>query len=151
MNSQNISRRSFITIIFGGIGLAAFTFYGVATLNSEDFIKATLQRLIGKHNITDVMARVFCSDFINTFGEKKLYEVIILEEFPMLNRITDRLFLSRARSVDRFERKLVTHFLVSTNYLRMENPLTETLEYYGMNIPCNNPCANFDFLPSSSA
>jgi hypothetical protein len=95
----------------------------------------------------------FCNDFAESYGHKKLYAIIILERTSVFDHIAEKLFrfyslahVGRARwVVEKFERKLLTQFIISTSYLRVGNPATDAIKYYRINKPCNNPFARFEF------
>ena len=147
MKKPGLSRRGFIKIALGTIGLGGLARYGMTTFDVYDFLNSTLERLLGKYNIADAQMRNFCNDFANSYGHKKLYKIILLEKSSTLDRIAEMLILPRVRrAVDKFERKLLTEFIVSTSYLQVGNPANDVIEYYGMDIPCNNPFAKFEFV-----
>ncbi len=65
-----------------------------------------------------------------------LDKIILLEQTYKLERIAEKLVLPRVcQAVDRFERKLLTDFVLSTSYLRVGNPANDAIEYYGMDFP----------------
>jgi len=159
MKSISISRRTFMKTALGALGLGGLTHYGYTTFDLEDFLSSTLNRLLGEVNITDAHMSKFCNDFADSYGHKKLYIIIILEQTSVFDRIAEKLFLffslahvGEARwIVEKFERKLLTQFIISTSYLRVDNPATDTIKYHRINIPCNNPFAKFEFdTPSIS-
>ena len=146
MKSFGISRRAFIKIALGTIGLGGLTHYGYTIFDFEAFVTSTLQRILGKVNITDTQMSNFCTDFANSYGHKKLYAIIVLEQTSAFDRIAEKLYPVPARwVVEKFERKLLTQFIISTSYLRVGNPATDAIKYHRLNMPCNNPFAKFEF------
>ena len=147
MKELNKSRRKFMKLSLGAIGLGGLVHYGITTLNFERFIRSTLKRLLGNFNIAETQMSNFCHDFVKIwYKDKKLYAIIILKQASVLQPIAEKLFRVQAHWViDKFERRLLTEFVLSTNYLKVGNPATDFIEYHGMNIPCNNPFAKFDY------
>lgn len=142
MKEFNSSRRLFMKLGLGAIGLGGFTYYGIKIFNFEYFIKSTLRKMLGNYNIPDTQMTKFCHDFVNIFGEKKMNRIIMRKQISILEPIAERLFGVKAYwAVEMFERKLLTEFILSTNYLKVGNPAEDLIEYHGLNIPCNNPFA----------
>lgn len=147
MTQFNGSRRKFMKLTLGIIGLGGLAHYGFTTFNFENFIRSTLTRLLGDYNIAETQMRRFCHDFVNSYGDKKLNTIIFRTHISFLETIAERLFRVQAHwAVDMFERKLVTEFILSTNYLTVDNPATDLIDYHGMNIPCNNPFAQLEYV-----
>ena len=147
MKEFNKSRRKFMKLALGAIGLGGLASYGITIFNLENFIRSTLTSLLGDYNIAETQMRKFCHDFIKSYGDKKLYVIIMRKQISVLEPVAERLFRVQAHwAVDMFERKLLTEFLLSTNYLKVGNPATDSIEYHGMNIPCNNPFAKLDYV-----
>ncbi|MDO6618786.1 twin-arginine translocation signal domain-containing protein [Pseudomonadota bacterium] len=140
MSGTSLSRRSFLKVAAVGAGLGGAVFYGVHTLNTQNFIVSSLDRLLGKLNISDEDLQLFCDHFTAEYGEMKLRAIIILDQSSMFDLVVKK----RAIWIDKYERKLVTDFMMSTNYFQVSNPATEALQYYGANRPCYNPFARFD-------
>jgi len=141
-----LSRRAFLKTALGTFGLAGLAGIGVSAFAVEDFLGATLHRLLGAFTLTDAQMKKFCGDFSHDYGRRKLYAIMLIEQVPALGPVAGGLLSRRPRVVvEKFERKLLTAFIVSTNYLQVSDPAVEVIEYRGLNIPCTNPFARFDF------
>ncbi|HHH43716.1 MAG TPA: hypothetical protein ENK49_06225 [Gammaproteobacteria bacterium] len=140
------SRRAFLKTALGTAGLAGLAGVGVSAFVAGDFLRATLHRLLGSFILADTQLTTFCDDFARDYGRRKLYAVVLIERVPVLGAAAGGLLLRRPRAVvEKFERKLLTAFIVSTSYLQVGDPAVEPIEYRGLNIPCTNPFARFDF------
>ena len=148
MKELNKSRRKFMKLSLGAIGLGGLAHYSSITFNFESFIRSTLTSLLGNFNIAEKQMRKFCHDFVKKwYKNKKFYAIIILKQVSALQPIAEKLFRVQAHWViEKFERRLLTEFVLSTNYLKVGNPATDSIEYHGMNIPCNNPFAKLDYV-----
>jgi len=147
MKEFNKSRRKFMKLALGAIGLGGLAGYGITTFNLENFIRSTLTSLLGDYNIAETQMRKFCRDFVKSYGDKKLYVIIMRKQISVLEPVAEKLFRVQAYwAVEMFERKLLTEFILSTNYLKVGNPATDFIEYQGMNISCNNPFAKLGYV-----
>jgi len=141
-----LSRRAFLKTALGTLGLTGLVGVGVSAFAVEGFLGARLHRLLGVFTLTDAQMKKFCSDFSRDYGRRKLYAIMLIEQVPALGPVAGGLLLRRPRVVvEKFERKLLTAFIVSTSYLQVSDPAVEPIEYRGLNIPCSNPFARFDF------
>jgi hypothetical protein len=118
MKEFNKSRRKFIKLALGAIGLGGLASYGITTFNLENFIRSTLTSLLGDYNIAEMQMRKFCHDFIKSYGDKKLYVIIMRKQISVLEPVAERLFRVQAYWA-----------------------------YHGMkSIPCNNPFAQLEYV-----
>lgn len=156
MKIPKFSRRN---LLIGGAGLAGFVAIGGVGLFARDIpsLVANVLRLdfpdadIGQEVIDGVAERFMAE-------EKKIREsaalqlamraltgissIVGYQHLQGLGPVQDRLVVLR--------RGIVTTFLLTTDYLQLEQPRTSAVSFYGDN-PCGNPFAAFDWRDEPGA
>lgn len=138
-----MNRRQFLTFSAATAGVMVVGVIGGTALVFEDshtYIPSLLRELVGDYNMEIGQQRRFVDSFAKDYGENKLMVVI------GLHRIRAETGLGIARTnakLNLFERRLLTDFLTSTDYLRQPKSAKPQLSFVGYKVPCNNPYAQF--------
>ncbi|MEH6386535.1 MULTISPECIES: hypothetical protein [Pseudomonas] len=138
-----MNRRKFLALSAATVSVAALGSAAIVFEDSHSFIPALLHEYIGDYQMTEEQENNFVDAFAEEYGEEKLAAVI------GLYRIRSGTGLGTGYTnakVDEFERKLVTDFLVTTDYLKKQGEPNAQVNFIGFRIPCNNPYATFDGL-----
>ena len=138
-----MNRRNFLALSVATVSVAALGSAAVVFEDSHSFIPALLHEYIGDYQMDEEQERAFIDAFAEDYGAEKLIAVI------GLYRIRSGTGLGTGYTngkVDEVERKLVTDFLVTTDYLQKKNEPGASVNFVGFRIPCNNPYATFDGL-----
>lgn len=138
-----MNRRKFLVLSAATVSVAALGSAAIVFEDSHSFIPALLHEYIGDYQMTEEQEKNFVDAFADEYGEEKLAAVI------GLYRIRSGTGLGTGYTnakVDEFERKLVTDFLVTTDYLKKQGEANPQVNFIGFRIPCNNPYATFDGL-----
>lgn len=103
-----------------------------------------LHRLLGKFHMAEDDFADFATDFKAAFPDYVSVRMRIAE----LSRTAPILLkLAPARygvSVELFERRVLTNFMLTTNFLTIKDSNLEAVDYYGQQQACNNPFARFE-------
>ncbi|WAJ27055.1 hypothetical protein [Antarcticirhabdus aurantiaca] len=143
----NITRRGLLMGL-GGIAAAAVLGGGAASMTDEDFLRSTLHRLVGRFEMTSDQFAAFTQSFRAGYPELATVKMLpfrVSEQFgasSLLDSIAPQAILSK---VETFERRLLTEFIMSTDYLPLyeEKPNQGVLSvsYFGLQ-GCSNPYAD---------
>jgi hypothetical protein len=139
------------TLLGGTAAVAVLSGGGLAALHSftvTDLIRVTLHRLVGKFTMPEAEFEAFATDFANTSWELDRVKSRILRAAEMTGLKTVTADAVMAGDIEQFERKLLTSFVMSTNYLELEHPESEPVSYLGVMNACANPFAKFDQIDS---
>jgi hypothetical protein len=123
----------------GGIGLLRF--------DKVDTCRTALTRLIGPFAMDRDAFASFVTDFLRVDQTLMGMRGGLMRagEFTgLLPRLAGSLPAASAEQVEQFERKLLTQFVLTTNYLQLDDPRTERIDYVGPLDACGNPFARFD-------
>ena len=138
-----MQRRRFLIgagLIFCGLGLLVS---GAATdsMDAIAFVRLQLERLFGEFILDSEQEYRLLGDFVAHYGEKKLLLLMCLYQLSDNLAVTPHYAVEKIAS---FERKLVTHFLTGTDYIRQrrQSPIP-AISYWGRGVPCTNPFAKF--------
>ncbi|ANF26643.1 hypothetical protein [Stutzerimonas stutzeri] len=138
-----MKRRTLLISSAATLGLVAI---GSGTWVYEDrqvFIPQLLQRLVGNFQMDPDDQRKFVDAMADHYGSEKLIALMglykIRQETGVGTAYTDL-------RVDNFERRLLTDFMVSTDFLRQQNKTNPKVSFLGYRLPCSNPYARFDGL-----
>ena len=138
-----MNRRQFLGFTAATAGVITLAAAGSAAMIFEDsytYIPALLRELIGDYSMAAEQEQAFIDALARDYGEQKLMAVIGLHRI----RNTTGLGIAYTNDkLDQFERRLVTDFLISTDYLRQPKTARPQLSFIGYRIPCNNPFARF--------
>ena len=141
--AHKASRRSFLIASGALVATVGAGFSGVRFANSRE------------HWVTAVIRDNLPGITIDTDSLAKFVEVAVRGD--ALKPVTHRLAVFADRSVpwvaaripkvrnglDKLERRVLTEFLLGSNFFRVPNPKQETIVYYGPAIACGNPFVSF--------
>ena len=135
-----MKRRTFLIASTATLGLVAV---GAAAWVYEDrqvFIPQLLQQMVGNFRMDAEDERQFVDALAAHYGEEKLLVLMGLYKIRQQTGVGTPYTDPR---VDTFERRLLTDFMVSTDFLRYSeaNP---KVAFLGYRLPCSNPDARFD-------
>lgn len=144
---NQLTRRGMIVGSVGLAAIAALGGIGLLRFDKVDTCRATLTRLIGPFAMKDDAFAAFVDDFLKV--DKMLIGMrgglMRAAEFSgLLPRIAGSLPPASAQQVEQFERALLTQFVLTTNYLQLDDPRAEPIDYVGPIDACGNPFARFD-------
>lgn len=143
--AHSISRRGLM--LGSGAVAAVVATGGIAAISADDACRAVLTRLIGPFQMDRAQFDSFVTDFRNEHGflEGILGRALAIGQVTGIAPLAvGSLPLTVEERLERFERILLTSFLFNTNYLQLENPRAERIEYVGKISACGNPFARFD-------
>lgn len=136
-----MKRRTLLLSSAATLGLVAV---GSAAWVYEDrqvFIPALLRQMVGDFQMTDDDQRKFVDALAGHYGSEKLLALMGLYKIRQQTGVGSAYTDLR---VDNFERRLLTDFMVSTDYLRRQHETNPTVSFLGYRLPCSNPYARFD-------
>jgi hypothetical protein len=138
-----MKRRTLLLSSAATLGLVAV---GSAAWVYEDrqvFIPELLRQLVGDFQMAADDQRKFVDALAGHYGSEKLTALMglykIRQQAGVGSAYTDL-------RVDYFERRLLTDFMVSTDYQRRQHEPNPTVSFVGYRLPCSNPSARFDGL-----
>lgn len=138
-----MKRRTLLVSSAAALGLVAVGSGAWVYEDRQVFIPQLLQRLVGNFQMGPEDQRKFVDAMANHYGSEKLTALMglykIRQETGVGTPYTDL-------RVDNFERRLLTDFMVSTDYLRQQNKTNPKVSFLGYRLPCSNPYARFDGL-----
>ncbi len=138
-----MKRRTLLLSSAATLGLAAV---GSAAWVYEDrqvFIPELLHKLVGDFQMSAEDQRKFVDAMAGHYGSQKLTALMGLYKIRQQTGVGSAYTDLR---VDNFERRLLTDFMVSTDYLRRQHEANPTVAFLGYRLPCSNPYARFDGL-----
>lgn len=142
-----VTRRGLIAGSAGLAAVAAVGGVGLARFDKVDTCRATLARLVGPFDMAPEAFDAFVRDFLKVDETLTGLRGGLMRagEFTgLLPRLGGLLPDASADEIERFERALLTNFVLTTNYLAVENPRREPIDYVGPLDACANPFARFD-------
>ncbi|MCQ4288816.1 hypothetical protein NA647_15430 [Pseudomonas stutzeri] len=138
-----MKRRTLLLSSAAALGVAAV---GSAAWVYEDrqvFIPELLHQLVGDFQMSDEDQRKFVDAMAGHYGSEKLTALMGLYKIRQQTGVGSAYTDLR---VDNFERRLLTDFMVSTDYLRRQHEANPMVAFLGYRLPCSNPYARFDGL-----
>lgn len=138
-----MKRRTLLLSSAATLGLAAV---GSAAWVYEDhqvFIPELLHQLVGDFQMSPEDQRKFVDAMAGHYGSQKLTALMGLYKIRQQTGVGSAYTDLR---VDNFERRLLTDFMVSTDYLRHQHEANPKVAFLGYRLPCSNPYARFDGL-----
>lgn len=138
-----MKRRTLLLSSAAALGVAAV---GPAAWVYEDrqvFIPELLHQLVGDFQMSDEDQRKFVDAMAGHYGSEKLTALMGLYKIRQQTGVGSAYTDLR---VDNFERRLLTDFMVSTDYLRRQQEANPMVAFLGYRLPCGNPYARFDGL-----
>lgn len=137
-----MKRRTFMIASTAALGLVAVGAGAWVYEDRQVFIPQLLQQLVGDFRMDAEDERRFIDALAGHYGEEKLMALMGLYKIRQQTGVGTPYTDPR---VDKFERRLLTDFMVSTDYLRHQeaNP---KVTFLGYRLPCSNPYARFEGL-----
>lgn len=136
-----MKRRTLLISSAATLGLVAV---GSAAWVYEDrqvFIPHLLHRLVGDFEMSADDQRKFVDAMHEHYGQKKLMALMGLYRIRQDTGVgTDY----TNPKVDEFERRLLTDFMMSTDFLRQQPQAKAKVSFIGYRLPCSNPYARFE-------
>jgi hypothetical protein len=144
-----LTRRAVLVAAASLAGITAIGAVGLFSFSEGRFVRATLHRLLGDFQMSESDIVEFTADFkaqkrfTAFFGGVTAY-LLRIGELSGITPITMKVAPTRIVTIlERFERSLLTNFLLTTNYLHVEEPTIDPISYFGQQQACNNPFARF--------
>jgi len=132
------------TLLIASAATLSVAAVGSAAWANEDrhvFIPQLLQELIGDFRMDADDQHRFVEAVAEHHGAAKLKALMALYKIRSETGLGSAYTNLR---VDQFERRLLTDFLVSTDYLRKQQEQSPKVSFIGYRLPCSNPYARFD-------
>ncbi len=137
-----MKRRTFVLASTAALGLVALGAGAWVYEDRQVFIPELLKKMVGNFRMDAEDERKFVDALAAQYGEEKLVALMGLYKVRQQTGVGTPYTDPR---VDKFERGLLTDFMVSTDFLRHQeaNP---KVSFLGYRLPCSNPYARFDGL-----
>lgn len=135
-----MNRRQFLVFSAAGLSVAALGSAALVYEDSEDFVIGLVRQYVGDFQMEPEEQQRFVEDVTARYGDISTAALI------GFHRIRDHTGLGidyTDQRVDWFERRVVTEFITSTDYLQKQDEANPKLTYMGIDIPCTNPYAQF--------
>lgn len=136
-----MKRRTLLISSVATLGLVAVGSGAWVFEDRQVFIPELLHRLVGNFQMGEEDQRKFVDAMADHFGSEKLIALM------GLYKIRDKTGVGTPQTdvrVDKFERRLLTDFMVSTDFLRKQGEANPKVSFLGYRLPCSNPYARFD-------
>lgn len=138
-----MKRRTLLLSSAATLGLAAVGSVAWVYEDRQVFVPALLRQLVGDFQMSAEDQRKFVDALAGHYGSQKLAALMGL--YKIRQQTGARSDYTDLR-VDNFERRLLTDFMVSTDYLRHQHEANPKVSFVGYRLPCSNPYARFDGL-----
>ena len=138
-----MKRRTLLFSSAAALGLVAVGSGAWVYEDRQVFIPQLLQRLVGNFQMDPDDQRKFVDAMADHYGSEKLTALMGLYK---IRQQTGGGTAYTDLRVDNFERRLLTDFMVSTDFLRLQNKTNPKVSFLGYRLPCSNPYARFDGL-----
>ncbi|MER9327927.1 hypothetical protein [Mesorhizobium sp. M0488] len=141
-----ISRRSALAIVAGGVVSAGIAYAAVSSFSDEDLVRVTLEKYFGRLNMRIEHLQQFVLEFRNRnpwiFPSEKLGDAVTLLEKTRLGEARQLLPAQKRRDLTHFDRWLIAEFHMLTDYAWRSSP-DDPIRFTGWQ-PCTNPFATLD-------
>ncbi|TPL77102.1 hypothetical protein [Mesorhizobium sp. B2-3-15] len=148
---MEISRRSVLAIMAGGVASTGVTFAAVSSFSDEDLVRVTLEKYLGGLNMRIEHLQQFVLEFRNRnpwlFPSEKLGDAVTLLETVKLGQARKLLPKRKQRDLRHFDRWVVAEFHMLTDYASRSSP-SDPIRFTGWQ-PCTNPFATLDPLKTA--
>lgn len=138
--TRKVRRRLFLSSMLGGCLVAAGIGVAVLPLGPEQRLKHLLKTRLAYLQIPDEVIDAFTKDFVDDperrFRHFKTTKYVAQRAVYGVEVFTDRL------PIFRFERFVISAFLLSTNFFREGADVKKPLRYVAYNDPYKIGCAN---------
>ena len=139
----SMSRRALIGGTIAVLGAAGTGVAAVAGVDDAALIRATLHRLIGAFDISDGDMASFVRDFSAQDWNLGRWKPYLLRAGALTGMTPALVEPVMHDDVERFERKLLTAFMMSTDYFQAGHRPEDPLRYCGLAEGCVSPFAEF--------
>ncbi|TPJ16763.1 hypothetical protein FJW04_11920 [Mesorhizobium sp. B2-7-3] len=143
---MEISRRSVLAIMAGGVASTGVAFAAVSSFSDEDLVRVTLEKYLGGLNMRIEHLQQFVLEFRNRnpwlFPSEKLGDAVTLLETAKLGQARRLLPKRKQRDLRHFDRWVVAEFHMLTDYASRSSP-SDPIRFTGWQ-PCTNPFATLD-------
>lgn len=136
-----MKRRTLLIASAATLGVAAVGSAAWAYEDSHVFVPQLLQQLVGDFRMDAEDQRKFVDAMTEHYGSRKLKALMALYKIRAQTGLSSDYTNPK---VDQFERRLVTDFMVSTDYLRQRQAENPKVSFLGYRLPCSNPYARFE-------
>ncbi|MCA0000441.1 MULTISPECIES: hypothetical protein [unclassified Mesorhizobium] len=141
-----ISRRSALAVMAGGVVSTGIAYAAVSSFSDEDLVRVTLEKYFGKLNMRIEHLQQFVLAFRDRnpwiFPSKKLSDAVTLLEEARLGKARALLPEQKKQDLLHFDRWLIAEFHMLTDYAWRSSP-GDPIRFTGWQ-PCTNPFANLE-------
>ncbi|PWJ90818.1 hypothetical protein EN935_00840 [Mesorhizobium sp. M7D.F.Ca.US.004.03.1.1] len=141
-----ISRRSALAIVAGGVVSTGVAYAAVSSFSDEDLVRVTLEKYLGKLNIRIEHLQQFVLEFRNrnpwNFPSEKLSDAVTLVEELKLGAARRLLPRQKREDLAHFDRWVIAEFHMLTDYAWRSSP-NDPIRFTGWQ-SCTNPFANLE-------
>jgi hypothetical protein len=142
----DISRRSALAIMAGGVVSTGVAYAAVSSFSDEDLVRVTLEKYLGKLNIRIEHLQQFVLEFRNrnpwNFPSEKLSDAVTLVEELKLGVARRLLPRQKREDLVHFDRWVIAEFHMLTDYAWRSSP-NDPIRFTGWQ-SCTNPFANLE-------
>ena len=141
--------------VLAGLGVSALSATGIATFETASseagLVRSILRRLVGPFNMRQPDFEAFVLDldtYRGSAGSLKMaaYRMLSSDGTQWASSLVSERI---GEGYERYERKVLTNFLVKTDYLRLADPEAEFASMIGAG-PCQSPFARFDMAEGAA-
>lgn len=141
-----VTRRSALAILAGGVASTGVAYAAVSSFSDEDLVRVTLEKYLGRLNMRIEHLQQFVLEFRNRnpwiFPSEKLGNAVTLLEKTKLGQARGLLPQRKRRDLRHFDRWLVAEFHMLTDYAGRSSP-DDPIRFTGWH-SCTNPFATLD-------
>ena len=141
-----ISRRSALAIVAGGVASTGVAFAAVSSFSDEDLVRVTLEKYLGRLNMRIEHLQQFVLEFRNRnpwiFPSAKLSDAVTLVEELKLGAVRRLLPQEKREDLIHFDRWVIAEFHMLTDYAWRSSP-NDPIRFTGWQ-SCTNPFANLE-------
>ncbi|MBB6410354.1 hypothetical protein [Mesorhizobium sangaii] len=141
-----VSRRSALAIVAGGVVSTGVAFAAVSSFSDEDLVRITLEKYLGRLNIRIEHLQQFVLEFRNRnpwiFPSDKLSDAVTLVEELKLGAVRHLLPQEKREDLIQFDRWVIAEFHMLTDYAWRSSP-NDPIRFTGWQ-SCTNPFANLE-------
>ncbi|TPM59306.1 hypothetical protein FJ959_10635 [Mesorhizobium sp. B2-2-4] len=141
-----ISRRSALAVMAGGVVSTGIAYAAVSSFSDEDLVRVTLEKYFGKLNMRIEHLQQFVLAFRDRnpwiFPSKKLSDAVTLLEETRLGKARALLPEQKKQDLLHFDRWLIAELHMLTDYAWRSSP-GDPIRFTGWQ-PCTNPFANLE-------
>jgi hypothetical protein len=139
-----ISRRSALAVMAGGVVSTGVAYAAVSSFSDEDLVRVTLEKYLGGLNMRIEHLQQFVLEFRNRnpwiFPSQKLSDAVTLVEELKLGAVRGLLPQQKRDDLVHFDRWVIAEFHMLTDYAWRSSP-NDPIRFTGWQ-SCTNPFAN---------